>query len=177
MNTLHYSCRATLGILVLILLSAAQAKASPKVDPSIHDLCIQAKDYVGCVRAMNGEASFPESSRTITSQGADVAEGNQCPTGYAYIGGGNCQDVRCEYGGASSLGHDQLIAGLKDKEGKDAWGCNRSFLYGAGVLRLSGAVVRTTNNLSCPPGEPRLGYNNTCQTSAKDWLPSGSSIK
>ena len=168
MNTRHYSCRATLGILALILLSAVQAKSSPKVDPSIHKLCIQAKDYVGCVRAMNGEASLPESSRTITSQGADVAEGNQCPTGYAYIGGGNCQDVRCEYGGASSLGHDQLIAGLKDKEGGDAWGCNRSFLYGAGVLRLSGAVVRTTNNPSCPLREPKLGYNNTCQTAAKD---------
>jgi hypothetical protein len=177
MNTLYRCCPAALCSFAFILLSAMQANASPKVDPSTHKLCIQAKDYVGCVRAMNGEALSPESSRTITSQGADVAEGNQCPAGYAYIGGGNCQDVRCEYGGASSLGHDQLIAGLKDKEARDAWGCTRSFLYGAGVLRLSGAVVRTTNNLSCPPGEPQLGYNNTCQTYTTDRLPSESTIK
>lgn len=163
MNTYRHLCLATLFLFTLAPSCIGQSKAAPKIDPSIHKLCIEAKDYVGCVRAMRGETST-ESTRTITSQGADVAEGNQCPTGYAYIGGGNCQDVRCEYGGATSLGHDQLIAGLKDKEGKDAWGCNRSFWHGAGVLRLTGAVVRTTINPECPAGEPSPGFNSTCQT-------------
>jgi hypothetical protein len=36
-------------------------------------------------------------SRQITSQDADIAEGNQCTAGFAYIGGGNCQDARCKY--------------------------------------------------------------------------------
>ena len=65
--------------------------AIAEVDPKIHKLCIEAKDYAGCVRAMKGE-TMP-TSRVINSQGADMAEGNQCPQGYAYLGGGNCREV------------------------------------------------------------------------------------
>ena len=133
-----------------------------EVDPNIHKLCIEAKDYAGCVRAMKGDTSSG-TIRTINSQGADIAEGNQCTSGYAYIGGGNCQDVSCRYP-ATDLGHDQLIAGKKDIQGKDVWGCKAHWWYGAGELRLTGAVTRTTNNPDCPPGEPRIGFNNTCQT-------------
>ena len=144
---------------------------SAQVDPKIHKLCVEAKDYAGCVRAMTGS---PEpSARQITSQGADIAEGNQCTAGFAYIGGGNCQAVRCEYNssGFNALGHDKLIAGKKDNDGKDVWGCKFSFWEGSGVLRLAGGVTRTSNNKDCPPGEPQLGYNNTCQTASKDWTP------
>ena len=66
--------------------------ASAEVDANTHKLCIEAKDYAGCVRAMKGD-TYSSTSRVITSQGADVAEGNQCTAGYAYIGGGNCQSV------------------------------------------------------------------------------------
>lgn len=141
---------------------------SAEVDAKIHKLCIEAKDYAGCVRAMKGDTS-PSTSRTITSQGADIAEGNQCTAGYAYIGGGNCQDVSCRYP-ATDLGHDQLIAGKIDKDGNDVWGCKYNWIYGAGELRLTGAVTRTTNNSDCPVGEPELGFNNTCQTAEKSWL-------
>jgi hypothetical protein len=37
-------------------------------------------------------------------------------------------------------------------------------------LRLTGAVLRTTKNSECPEGEPKLGFNSTCQTAADDWL-------
>jgi hypothetical protein len=119
---------------------------------------------------MKGDSN-PSSYRIINSQGADIAEGNQCTAGYAYIGGGNCQDVKCEYNssGFNALGHDSLVAGKKDSSGKDVWGCKYSFWQGAGALRLSGGVTRTSNNPSCPPGEPQLGFNNTCQTASKDW--------
>ena len=140
------------------------------VDPSIHKLCIEAKDYAGCVRSMKGDTSV----RVINSQGADVAEGNQCPAGSAYMGGGNCQQVQCQYttaGAIRALGHDQLIAGRKDKNGKDVWGCSYKMFLGRGRLRLTGAVLRTTNNSNCPSGEPQLGFNNTCQSATKDWLP------
>jgi len=142
-----------------------------QVDPKIHKLCIEAKDYEGCVRAMKG--STEPVTRQITSQGADIAEGNQCTAGFAYIGGGNCQDVRCEYNssGFNALGHDGLIAGKKDNAGNDVWGCKFSFWQGTGVLRLTGGITRTSNNKDCPPGEPQLGYNNTCQTASKDWMP------
>lgn len=133
-----------------------------EVNPKIHKLCIEAKDYAGCVRAMNGDTSSG-TVRTINSQGADIAEGNQCTTGYAYIGGGNCQNVYCVYP-SSDLGHDRLVAGRKDRKGKDVWGCKYNWLRGAGELRLTGAVTRTTINPACPEGEPKLGYNNTCQT-------------
>jgi len=158
--------------MVWLLIAASFLIAAPalaQVDPKFHKLCLEAKDYSGCVRTMTG--SPEQSSRQITSQGADIAEGNQCTAGYAYIGGGNCQDVRCEYNssGFNALGHDGLIAGKKDNTGKDVWGCKFNFWMGSGVLRLTGGVTRTSNNKSCPAGEPQLGYNSTCQTASKDW--------
>ena len=140
--------------------------ALAEVDPKIHKLCIEAKDYAGCVRAMKGDTSQTV-IREIRSQGADISEGNQCPAGSAYMGGGNCQQVKCEYSrsiASAGLGHDQLIAGLKDKYGKDVWGCPFKLFLGSGNLRLSGAILRASNNPACPSGEPKLGFNSTCQT-------------
>ena len=140
--------------------------AAVEVEPKIHKLCIEAKDYAGCVRVMKGDTS----KRAINSQGADITEENQCIKEYAYIGGGNCQDVSCTYP-AGPLGHDQTTAGLKDKNGKDVWSYKYDpWICGAGRLRLFGAVTRTTVNKSCPLGEPKIGFNNTCQTASREWL-------
>ena len=145
------------------------APVMAQADPKIHKLCIEAKDCEGYVRAMKG--STEPGSRLITSQGADIAEGNQCTVGFAYIGGGDCQDVRYDYNssGFNVLGHDGLIAGKKDNAGKGVWGCKFSFWEGSRVLRLTGGVTRTSNNKDCPAGEPQLGCNNTRQTVSKDW--------
>ena len=159
------------SLLSVLVLGASPAIAQGAVEPAIHKLCVQAKDYAGCVRAMKGE-SLP-ASRVINSQGADISEGNQCPKGAAYVGGGNCQQVECEYTSSTavrSLGHDQLIAGLKDSKGNDVWGCSYKFWMGAGRLRLSGAVLRTTVNTDCPLVEPQPGFNNSCQTAGKDFV-------
>lgn len=149
----------------MLLALPSSASSPPKVAPAIHKLCLEAKDYIGCVRAMT-EGTGQANSRSTTSQGADAVEGNQCPAGFAYIGGGNCQEVRCEYNSAgfNALGHDRIVGGKKDISGKDVWGCKYSFWHGAGVLRLSGGMTRTSNNPSCPEGEPAIGFNNTCQT-------------
>lgn len=155
------------AMLVASLSFAAAPVSAGVVDQKVHKLCIEAKDYAGCVRAMNGDTT--PSSRTITQQGGDIPDGNQCTAVFAYIGGGNCQDVRSIYP-SSDLGHDSLIAGKKDKDGKDVWGCKYNWLRGAGELRLSGAVTRTTNNPACPSGEPVLGYNSTCQTAPHEPL-------
>ena len=80
-----------LKTLLAPFLLAASLPAFAEVDPKIHKLCIEAEDYVGCVRAMKGE-TMP-TSRVINSQGADIAEGNQCPSGFAYVGGGNYMEV------------------------------------------------------------------------------------
>ena len=169
------SLTSAVALAVSASLVLAHSTEAADVSPKIHKLCSEAKDYAGCVRAMNGDSS-PSTVRTINSQGADIAEGNQCTSGYAYIGGGNCQDVRCIYP-ASDLGHDQLVAGKKDASGKDVWGCPYNWLRGAGELRLSGAVTRTTKNPECPPGEPKLGFNNTCQTASDNWLNPVSAIE
>lgn len=124
-----------------------------QVDPRIHKLCLEAKDYLGCVKAMTGDTSTQ--IRTVNSQGADMAEGNQCPAGFAYIGGGNCQRVECIYP-STDLGHDPIVAG------KPGWGCKYNWIRGAGEMRL-GAVGRAFNNPECPPGSPPIGYNSTCQ--------------
>ena len=161
-----FNAIAAAAVIGISLIEPPATKAL-EFDTEIHSLCIQAKDYAGCVRAMNGDTS----NRVVNSQGADIAEGNRCTAGYAYIGGGNCQDVSCQYP-STPLGHDNLIAGLKDKIGKDIWKCKYDpWVYGAGNLRLSGAVTRATQDPKCPDGEPKLGFNNTCQTASKDWLP------
>ena len=136
-----------------------------EVDPKIHKLCIEAKDYAGCVRAMKGDA-ITTTIREIRSQGADIAEGNQCPAGFAYVGGGNCMEVKCVYNTATGLGfdtgHDPRVAGKAD------WKCKYSFWYGAGVMQLQGNA-RASINPECPPGEPEIGYNSTCQKAPAGW--------
>ena len=146
----------------LFLLQSVQAQAA--VDPKVHKLCIEAKDYQGCVRAMLGDTS--PTTRLIQSQGADIAEGNQCPSGFAYVGGGNCMEVKCAYspsGYGYDQGHDQRVAGKAD------WGCKYSFWQGAGVMQLVGSA-RASVSLKCPPGEPVIGYNSTCQNAPPGWV-------
>ena len=139
--------------------------ASAEVDPKIHKLCVEAKDYAGCVRAMRGDTTTT-TIREIRSQGADIAEGNQCPAGFAYVGGGNCMEVKCVYNTATGLGfdtgHDPRVAGKSD------WKCIYSLWYGAGVMQLQGNA-RASINAECPSGEPEVGYNSTCQKAPAGW--------
>ena len=112
-------------------------------------------------------------SRVINSQGADMAEGNQCPPGYAYLGGGNCREVQCRYGKSATGGHDpRLVGKAVPWRDKDLWYCDTVFLY-RGSLRFTDSQMRTTNNPNCPPGEPKLGYNSTCDTDRNKALDSG----
>lgn len=146
-------------------LVSINSSAAAAIDPKIHKLCLEAKDYAGCVSAMRGEPSV-KTIREIRSQGADIAEGNQCPSGFAYVGGGNCMEVKCVYNASTGMGfdtgHDQRVAG------KANWGCKGSFWYGAGVMRLQGNA-RASINSQCPPGEPEIGYNSTCQKPPAGW--------
>ena len=155
-------------LLIALATSLVAGPVMAQVEPKNHKLCLEAKDYAGCVRAMTGDASPPITTRVITSQGADIAEGNQCPAGSAYVGGGNCQQVTCHYNpslGFVALGHDSILAG------KPGWKCKWSFWEGAGVLRLTGGTFRASNNPKCPSGEPPIGYNSTCQIGMEDKEP------
>ena len=122
------------------------------VDSKIHKLCIETKDYAGCVSAIKGDTTTT-TVKKIRSQNADIAEENQCPAGFGYVGGGNCMEVKCKYipsGVGLDTGHDQRVAG------KSNWGCKYSFWYGAGVMYLEGNA-RASINSECPPGEPDIG--------------------
>ena len=125
--------------------------ALAEVDAKTHKLCLEAKDYLGCVKAMRGE-TMP-TSRVINSQGADMAEGNKCPSMFAYIGGGNCQEVKC---GASSYGNDERLGGKN-------WYCKRRPVFGRNSLYLGDKIVRASYSDECPPGEPGIGFNSTCE--------------
>jgi len=144
------------SIAITVLGTSARAG---EFDPKIHKLCIEAKDYIGFVRAMKGDTA-PTGARVINSQGADIAEGNQCPSTFAYVGGGNCQQVTFTYG---SGGNDWRLGGLKDLFGSDVW-YSEPGIFGGFVLRVAGPLVRASVNSSCSAGEPKIGYNSTCQT-------------
>lgn len=64
------------------------------VDPKLHKLCIEAKDYAGCIRSMKGDEA---TIRVINQESAPLPAGNSCPIGYAYRGGGALPSSRLPY--------------------------------------------------------------------------------
>ena len=114
-----------------------------EVDPKVHKLCIEAKDYVGCVEAMTGQSL---NLNLTKEKDTEVVKGNHCPDGYAHIGGGNCREVRC---GGMIGRHNPLIGG------KD-WKCKGL------LLKLSGDVASAYYDENCPNVDFKKGWNNTC---------------
>jgi len=149
---------------LLLLSTLILAPAFANVDPKIAEFCLKAQDFQGCVKSMSGDSSGSTTTiRQIQQRGADIAEGNQCPEGYAYLGGGNCREVQCRYGKSATGGHDYRLAGKKTSYGSDRWSCETKFIY-RGSLRFSESETRAYNNPNCPLGEPEVGYNSTCDT-------------
>ena len=148
-------------LVALAALSAGTALAQGQVDPAIHKLCIEAKDYAGCVRAMNGESN--PSTRVIQSEGASLAEGNACPAGYAYRGGGVCKEVICVMQGFN----DPLLSDRNHACGNaDFWSTG---WIGRMILAWGPDTTRTFNDENCPPGVPEVGWTSTCNTAPADW--------
>ena len=126
--------------------------AAGDVDPKIHEMCIQAADYRGCVEAQAGTPEYL---------------GNKCPTNHAYVGDGQCQRVYCDWVGLGGGHHEPLIAG------KSTWRCGNNYNFWkdelqVGVLRLGGTVrVEKTNN--CPSVSPKKGWNSSCEHAKSNW--------
>lgn len=135
---------ALVALLVGGVIPLAPSHAS-EVDPAIHKLCIEAKDYLGCVKAMKGESSSSE------RQSVDIdmirTTGNTCPSTMAYTGAGYCEKVICI---PNYRGHDSRLGGK-------GWSCK-----GGNTLQFTGAPVRATTDERCPLTEPELGKNNSC---------------
>ncbi len=151
--------------LILPLLAALALPVKAEVDPEVHKMCLQAKDYLGCVKAQYGHSIRNDFSKKELIKPKE--KGNKCPTGYAYIGDSKCQVVRCKYawhGLGDARGNDPLVGGKSD------WACTYDLLFGNGVLRLGASIVPITNDSKCPVGEPALGWNSTCEAPYKTSL-------
>ncbi|QNJ26808.1 putative conserved secreted protein [Synechococcus sp. SYN20] len=144
-------------ILLAPLLLAVSLPALAEVDPKIHKLCIEAKDYAGCVRAMKGEI--------VPSERTGV--GNKCQSQFAYIGNGNCQRVGCKYGWwlTGRTSNNSIVAG------KSNWKCKSVFrggIYLSGSLILE-EVAPVGSDENCPPIEPEIGWNSSCEKAPANW--------
>ena len=127
------------------------------VDPEVHKLCLPAADYLGCVKAMTGDSNSIE---VITNPGTATTKGNSCPFGYAYIGKGYCREVTCIMNKPNS-------STLAAKQ----WKCNKGgFMKLDGFGLNLGDQTRIGNDSTCPEGEPKVGWNSTCDSPYKEPL-------
>ena len=127
---------------------------SVEVDPKIHNLCVEAKDYAGCVRAMRGDSLDPRV--TVDEGKAEIVGFNSCPIGYRYKGNGYCGEVKCKDAGMWFVGrHNPILAG------KDSW-CKASGLGSGGRLDFTGDTVRASFDNNCPDFDLKPGWQSTC---------------
>ena len=139
-------------ILIIPFLLAASLPAFAEVDPKIHKLCIEAKDYSGCVRSMKGETSTETTVNQIQRQGANLTEGNMCPAQHLSSGGGYCQRVICVKRGIYGRGHAEGLGGKGNtcKGGAElTWDNNHQ-------------PMRASLDKRCPPGDLDIGFQSTC---------------
>ena len=149
-------------LLPLVILVSTPAFAN--VDPKIAEFCLKAQDFQGCVKSMSGDSSGSTTTvRQIQQKGADLAEGNQCPAGFAYIGGGNCQEVKCRSG--TGYGNDYRLGGK-------GWSCQKTLGMSGNELYLDGnQIVRASNNNNCPSREPVIGSESSCSSPEQYTVP------
>lgn len=123
-----------------------------QVDPKVHKLCLDAKDYHGCVKAMTGD---PGSPQTVIQENFDAglrASGNSCPEFYAYAGAGWCRKVVCSW----SLGFSKHDPSLAGKGMKCPGGQTLSW--------VPDTEIRASIDPSCPNKPMEIGYQSTCQS-------------
>lgn len=141
-----------------LLVSATVLLTTPalgQVDPKIHKLCAETKDYAGCVKTQTGKTDEPKSPQVVIDGGM-LPTGNSCPSGYAYTEAGYCRSFACQrvYGFDALGGNDSGLGGK-------AWKCSRGFFVH--VLRWGESTVRAATDPNCPPGPPEEGWQSTCQ--------------
>jgi hypothetical protein len=139
-----------LPIAVAVLLAGP---VMAQVDPKIHKLCLEAKDYAGCVRAMTATPDSQQSPSTVrVVEGERELTGNSCPEDMAYAGAGWCSDVICI---SRSSGHSPGLGGKR-------WACPK--LFGMGyAMSWGNSKVKATNDPSCPENPPEIGWRSSCE--------------
>lgn len=148
--------RVLLAAVVFVCGALPLYAAEPSsVDPKVHKLCIDAKDYLGCVQAQQGLKPSTSQPQVVIDGGV-LPTGNSCPSGYAYTQAGYCRSFGCQtvYGFNALGGHDSGLGGK-------AWKCQSGFIVR--VLRWGESTVRAATDANCPPGPPEEGWESTCQ--------------
>ena len=137
---------------IALIAGAIPVSAAGEVAPEIHQLCLQAADYRGCVEAQAGTPEYL---------------GNKCPDNHAYVGEGKCQRVYCDWVGLGGGHHEPLVAG------KSSWRCGNNYNFWkdelqVGILRL-GATVKVEQTSDCPSNAPQEGWNSSCEHAEDNW--------
>ena len=128
------------------LLFTPLVKAEPSQE--IVDKCMKAADFEGCIRVFSGKK--PEEKKMTIDIDKVRTSGNSCPSGFGYLGSGQCQKVACE----AETNNDPRLGGK-------GWWC-RANIWGRPGLQFKGQLVQATTNEQCPLEEPEIGKQNSC---------------
>lgn len=131
------------GIALLSLLVATSLPVNANIYDDIHEKCVTAADYEGCVR-INLKIS--------------KIDGNACEPGFAYQGQDTCVEVLCMQGRSQ---HAAIIAGKM-------WTCTKQpgdvFIHILDTGKSSDMIYDS----SCPKGKPEIGWSSTCNGPYKE---------
>ena len=144
--------------LLLLLASAFLIPAAYAVDAVVHKKCLKASDYKGCIEVLSGAIKDQVKPGTqnikLNIDTQVTADGNQCPSEFAYAGGGYCRRVICDFAGLFGAGHHPDLAGKGMRcpkgIGQMRWG------------KWDEEKVRASNNPECPDIQLKKGFQNTC---------------
>lgn len=135
-------------ILVMLLLPFSAGAVPNNVPKQVLDACLKASDFQGCVNVMTGKSTAPVETKITVDMDKIRSTGNSCPSGYAYIGGGYCREVRCYI---NARGHDPLLGGK-------GWSCSGGY-----TMQFTGEPIRATTDERFPLVEPELGKQYSIQ--------------
>ena len=138
-------------ILFLPIFFSFTLELQASVDPEIHKMCIEAKDYLGCVKAMKGDSNSNEENNITVDLDKVRVTGNRCPDGFAYKGAGYCQEIVCLKGGK----HDPRLGGKGNT-------CLGRPIIGRYTMHFGDQTIRATTDERCPLVEPEIGRSNSC---------------
>ena len=126
---------------------------SIKFRKKVHNICLKAQDYIGCVKAQTTAKSKNANPPLVKDEIQSI--GNSCPEDFAYVGAGACQLVVCN----DDFSHENILRGK-------GWSCKnrkgiRSFINVS--LVTFGPPVEAKLDRRCPFEEPERGRRNSCQ--------------
>jgi hypothetical protein len=147
-------------VVSITVITSGSIALGQQVNPKVHGLCKEAKDYAGCVRAMTTDITTPAVIKTDqTNRPGLLSEmGNSCPAGYGYAGAGQCRSTKCKPMGMFGSNDPQLSGKGHTCEGKNS----EYGLVGRSSLRWGDALTPASNDPKCPAYEPDLGDPSSC---------------